>query len=61
MTRLLLLAALSFGAPTVLGQGTGTPAELKPGQDTSAQAAILQTERDRRDAMIRGDARALGG
>jgi ketosteroid isomerase-like protein len=61
MTRLLLLAALSFGAPsTVLGQGTGTPAALKPGQDTSAKAAILQMERDRRDAMIRGDAQALG-
>ncbi len=61
MTPVLLLTALRVGASSpVLGQQTGRPTEINRGQDTSAQQAIRQVERDRRDAMLHGDAQALG-
>jgi ketosteroid isomerase-like protein len=62
MTRLLLFAALSLGASLPLrAQGAGAAAPASQGQDSSAERAIRQAERDRREAMLRGDVQALGG
>ena len=62
MTRFLLYAALSLGAALPLyAQGMPGAAPANPARDTSAQQAVRQAERDRRDAMLRGDAQALGG
>jgi ketosteroid isomerase-like protein len=62
MTRSLLYAVLFLGAALPAGaQGAPAAAPGNPGQDTSAERAVRQAERDRRDAMLRGDAQALGG
>lgn len=61
MTRFLLYAALSLGAALPAGaQGTRAAAPVNPGQDNNAEQAVRQAERDRREAMLRGDAQALG-
>lgn len=60
MARLLLLTVLGVGLSfPVFAPRTGGASTTNRSQDTSAQQAIRQVERDRRDAMLRGDAQAL--
>jgi len=62
VTRFLLYAAVSLGAALpICAQGTPGAASANQGQDTTAQQAVRQAERDRREAMLRGDVQALGG
>ena len=59
MTRLLFLTVLGVGL-SVRAFAQGTSGAASRGQDTSAQQAVRQAERDRRDDMLHGDAQALG-
>ncbi len=61
MTRLLFLTVLGVGLSVrAVAQGAGGAPTASRGQDTSAQQAVRQAERDRRDDMLHGDAQALG-